>query len=80
MVEVSPADEIERFQKTHGFEICRQIKRDPLIGDTKVVVMTAQLLDAEPRALEAGADGFLFKPFEAGAVHRLLTRLLGARR
>jgi excisionase family DNA binding protein len=63
-----------------GFEICRQIKRDPLIRDTKVVVMTARSLDAEPRAMEAGADGILFKPLEAAAVHRLLVRLLGARR
>jgi excisionase family DNA binding protein len=63
-----------------GFEICRQIKRDPLIRDTKVVVMTARSLDAEPRAMEAGADGILLKPLEAAAVHRLLVRLLGARR
>ena len=63
-----------------GFEICRQIKRDPLIRDTKVVVMTARSLDVEPRAMEAGADGILFKPLEAAAVHRLLVRLLGARR
>ena len=63
-----------------GFEICRQIKRDPLIRDTKVVVMTARPLDAEPRAMEAGADGILFKPLEPAAVHRLLVRLLGVRR
>lgn len=63
-----------------GFEVCRQIKRDPLIRDTKVVVMTARFLDAEPRALEAGADGFLSKPFEAAAVYGLLARLLAARR
>jgi excisionase family DNA binding protein len=63
-----------------GFEICRQIKRDPLIHDTKVVVMAARSLDAELCAMEAGADGILFKPLEAAAVHRLLVRLLGARR
>jgi excisionase family DNA binding protein len=63
-----------------GFEVCRQIKRDPLIRETKVVVMTARSLDSEPRAMDAGADGFLAKPFEAVAVHRLLTRLVGPRR
>jgi excisionase family DNA binding protein len=63
-----------------GFEVCRQIKRDPVIRDTKVVVMTARLLDAEPRAMEAGADGFLSKPFEAATVYGLLARLLAARR
>jgi excisionase family DNA binding protein len=63
-----------------GFEVCRQIKRDPVIRDTKVVVMTARFLDAEPRALDAGADGFLSKPFEAATVYGLLARLLAARR
>jgi len=63
-----------------GFEVCRQIKRDPLIRDTRVVIMTARSLDAEPRATEAGADGILLKPLETAAVHRLLIRLLGARR
>lgn len=62
-----------------GFEVCRQIKRDPVIRDTKVVVMAARLLDAEPRAMDAGADGFLSKPFEAATVDGLLRRLLAAR-
>ena len=63
-----------------GFEVCRQIKRDPVIRDTKVVVMAAQSVDAEPRAMEAGADGFLSKPLEADAVRGLLARLFGPRR
>jgi CheY-like chemotaxis protein len=63
-----------------GFEVCRQIKRDPVIRDTKIVVMTARFLDAEARAMDAGADGFLSKPFEAAAVYGLLARLLAARR
>jgi CheY-like chemotaxis protein len=60
-----------------GFEVCRQIKRDPVIRDTKVVVMTAQSLDADSRAKEAGADGFLSKPFEVDAARSLLIRLFG---
>ena len=63
-----------------GFEVCRQIKRDPVIRDTKVVVMTARLRDAESRAMAAGADGFLSKPFESAAVRGILARLLGAPR
>ena len=63
-----------------GFEVCRQLKRDPVIRETKVVAMTGRALDAEPRAIEAGADGVLFKPLEAAAVRRLLARLLGTRR
>jgi excisionase family DNA binding protein len=62
-----------------GFEVCRQIKRDPAIRDTKVVVMAAGFLDAEPRAMDAGADGFLSKPFGTATVDGLLGRLLAAR-
>lgn len=61
-------------------DVCRQIKRDPVIRDTKVVAMTAQSLDAEPRAVEAGADGFLSKPLAVDAVRGLLARLFGPRR
>jgi CheY-like chemotaxis protein len=53
--------------------------RDPVIRDTKVVVMTAQSLAAEPRSLAAGAEGFLSKPFEVDAVRGLLARLFGPR-
>ena len=60
-----------------GFEVCRPIKRDPVIRDTKVVVMTARPRGAESLAVEAGADGFLSKPFEVDAVRGLLARLLG---
>ena len=63
-----------------GFEVCRQIKRDPVIRGTKVVVMTDRSLAEEPRAMEAGADGILSRPFEPAAVHRLLARLVGPRR
>ena len=63
-----------------GFEVCRQIKRDPVIRDTKVVVMTARSRDADPLAMEAGADGVLSKPFVVDAVRGLLARLFGPRR
>jgi excisionase family DNA binding protein len=63
-----------------GFEVCRQIKRDPVTRDTKIMVMTTPFLDAEPRAREAGADGVLSKPLAVDAVRGLLARLVGPRR
>jgi excisionase family DNA binding protein len=63
-----------------GLEVCRQIKRDPVIRETKVVVMTAQAGGTEPRAMGAGADGVLSKPLDADAVRGLLARLFGPRR
>ena len=62
-----------------GFEVCRQIKRDPANRDIRIVIITAQHSDAEPQAREAGADGFLRKPFEPDDVHSLLSGLFGRR-
>jgi two-component system phosphate regulon response regulator PhoB len=62
-----------------GLEVCRQIKRDPANRETKIVVLTARVQEAEPRARDAGADGVLRKPLEADEVHALLTRLFGRR-
>jgi excisionase family DNA binding protein len=62
-----------------GLEVCRQIKRDPANRETKIVVLTAPLHDAEPRARDAGADGVLRKPLEADDVHALLAQLFGRR-
>lgn len=47
-----------------GFELCRQIKRDPATRLTPVVLITG-LHDLEDRikGIDAGADDFLAKPF-----------------
>ena len=63
-----------------GFEVCREIKRDPANRDIKVVILCGQHHDAEPRAREAGADGVLRKPFEPDDVHSLFVQLFGRRR
>jgi two-component system, sensor histidine kinase and response regulator len=48
-----------------GFELCRQIRRDPETSGIPVVLVT-QLFDPADvlRGLEAGADNFIIKPFE----------------
>jgi two-component system cell cycle sensor histidine kinase/response regulator CckA len=47
-----------------GFEVCRQLKADPILRGIPVVFLTALRTDRESRirALEAGAEGFLSKP------------------
>lgn len=52
-----------------GFEVCRQIKSDPLYAHIPVVMVTA-LTDAADRVrgLEAGADDFLSKPLNDTAL------------
>jgi len=47
-----------------GLEVLRKIRRDSTLARTKVLVISALATDADRRAaLDAGADGFLAKPF-----------------
>ncbi len=58
-----------------GFEVCRQLKADPVLGHIPVVMVTALGEPAEKvRGLEAGADDFLSKPIEFDT---LLARVRG---
>lgn len=47
-----------------GLDVCRKIKADPLLADTKVMLVTArgQLADIE-EGKRCGADFYLVKPF-----------------
>lgn len=49
-----------------GFEICRRLKEDPRLKSVPVVFLTAIKPDKEicDKALAAGAEAFLSKPFE----------------
>ncbi len=49
---------------THGFQFCRDIKRDRRFRDVPVVLLSAKYTEPADRAegLLAGADAFLSKP------------------
>ena len=48
-----------------GYEVCRQLRADPLTATLPVMVITAHTsLDDMVAALDAGADDFLAKPFQ----------------
>jgi DNA-binding response OmpR family regulator len=47
-----------------GLELCRQIRRHPLLGGTPVIFMTAKTTEADRvRGLDLGADDYISKPF-----------------
>lgn len=48
----------------NGFEVCREIRSDPDLEKTYVIFLTARgRKEDEERALEAGGDSYLMKPF-----------------
>jgi len=62
-----------------GYDLCAQIKADPLLSTTAVYVLaSAQQPYDDSRGRQCGADGHLMKPFDTTAiiekVHEALTR------
>ncbi|MBN2350524.1 MAG: response regulator [Bacteroidales bacterium] len=48
-----------------GFEVCRQVRSDPKIGNTPIILITAlDDRDSRLKGLEAGANDYLSKPFD----------------
>lgn len=62
-----------------GFELCRRIKQDHILGDTLVVLLTA-LTDRESllKGWDAGTDEYLFKPFHPKELETRIRTLLRA--
>lgn len=64
-----------------GFEVCKQVKSDPTVRDTAVIMVTAldQPGDVD-RAVEAGTDDFLTKPINKRELLLRLRAMLASRR
>ncbi|WIG94012.1 exopolysaccharide biosynthesis response regulator EpsW [Myxococcus sp. SDU36] len=67
-----------------GYDLCEHIRRTPLMADVPVLVVSARdLPEDKAHAEEAGADGYLGKPFTQEEFTRRVQSLLkstGARR
>jgi CheY-like chemotaxis protein len=61
-----------------GFEVCKQLRTDPALRRTPIVLMTAMTLpDLEAKGLEAGATLSIRKPFNPEQVVSTVEQLLG---
>ncbi len=60
--------------KTHGLELCKMIKQDPDLAQTKVILMTAVYKGTTFKfeAKECGADFFIEKPINTNELLALL--------
>lgn len=64
--------------RVDGLTLCRRLREDLATRDIRVVVFSH--LDAEDRAIEAGADAFLRKPLDPDRLVETVRRLLGGRK
>ena len=49
---------------TDGFQVCRQVRGDPLLKDVPILFLTAKSKDEDKiEGFRAGADDYLSKPF-----------------
>jgi len=58
-----------------GYEVCRQLKADPVTAGIPVVFLTARQRVDEARVRALGAAGLLFKPFEPDELAARITEL-----
>lgn len=62
-----------------GYQIVQEMRADPGLATTRVLMMTARGSVVERRkGLALGADGFIAKPFELSELRSEMARLLSA--
>lgn len=64
----------------NGYEVCEQVKQDPALADTYVIILSAkgQQIDKE-RGLLGGADEYMTKPFSPREVGERVAALFAER-
>jgi DNA-binding response OmpR family regulator len=63
--------------RMNGYEVCEQVKQDPLLAETYVIMLSAkgQQIDRE-RGLLGGADEYMTKPFSPREIVQRVRTLL----
>lgn len=64
-----------------GFEVCEQVKKDPALAKTYIIIVSAKIQpDDRRQAATIGADEYLTKPYDVNAVIQRVQHALGIMR
>ena len=63
-----------------GYEVCRRIRQDPETAFLPVIMITASGEEEKVRAIEAGADDFVSKPFDQAELLARVRSLIRVKR
>ncbi len=63
-----------------GLELCRQVRNNEVINHVPIIVITAKIAGEDRiKCLEAGADAYIVKPFNADELRARVGQLIGSR-
>lgn len=63
--------------KKNGFQVCREIRNDPSISKTKIIMITSKNQDADKfYGLQQGADDYLSKPVNESSLVAMINKLV----
>lgn len=63
----------------HGLVFLERVRHDGMFGDTYFVIMSGHVGEEEKRAMAAGANAYLKKPFDLETLERILRAQRDAR-
>ena len=61
-----------------GYDVCRELRKNPVTADIRIIMLTAMAQDFDRRkAIEAGANEYMTKPFSPTALLERVEEVLG---
>jgi len=64
--------------RKNGYEVCQEVKGDPTLSDTYIIMLTAKGQEADRETgLSMGADEFVTKPFSLMKLADRVKQILG---
>jgi DNA-binding response OmpR family regulator len=66
--------------KRNGYEVCEEVKSDPDLRDTYVIMLTAKGQESDrERGLKAGTDEYMTKPFSPSRITERVREIVAQR-